>query len=80
MQLYLQKSLPDPRTHRIYLDRGDQELDALYPSLLHSVEDILRQRGYSDSTGRARVIAGTGHSERAWSARLPEVIGYLMGE
>ena len=80
MRRYLQENLPDPKKHRIYLDAGDQELDALYPPLLKGVEAILLQQGYTDSTGRTRVIAGTGHSERAWSARLPAVIGYLLGK
>jgi enterochelin esterase-like enzyme len=79
MRRYLQENLPDPKTHRIYLDGGDQELDALYPPLLKAVEIILRQKGYTDSTGRSRVITGTGHSERAWSARLGNVVLYLLG-
>lgn len=78
MRRYLQENLPDPKTHRIYLDGGDQELDALYPPLLKAVESILRQRGYTDSTGRSRIIAGAGHSEKAWSARLGEVLAYLL--
>jgi len=79
MRRYLQENLPDPKTHRIYLDGGDQELDALYPPLLKAVETILRQKGYTDSTGRSRVITGTGHSEKAWAGRLPEVMQYLLG-
>lgn len=76
---YLRKNLPDPKTHHLYLDGGDQELDALYPPLLKQVETVLRAKGYSDINGRARIIAGTGHSERAWSSRLGEVMTYLFG-
>ncbi len=76
---YLQKNLPDPKTHRIYLDGGDQELDALYPPLLNQVEQVLRQKGFTDKNGRAVVIKGTGHSEKAWAERLPEVMQYLLG-
>lgn len=31
MLKYLNKNLPDPDTHKIYFDCGDQKLDALYP-------------------------------------------------
>lgn len=77
-QAYLQKNLPDPKTHRIYLDGGDQELDALYPPLLMQVEKVLQGNDYQDKNGRCRIITGTGHSERAWSNRLPEVMMYLL--
>ncbi len=76
---YLRKNLPAPKTHRIYLDGGDQELDALYPPLLLEVETVLRGKGYRDKNGRAIVIKGTGHSERAWSKRLDEIMTYLLG-
>lgn len=75
---YLQKNLPNPKTHRIYLDGGDQELDALYPPLLKQVEGVLRAKGFTDKNGRAVVIKGTGHSERAWSQRLDEILIYLL--
>lgn len=78
MRRYLQENLPDPKTHRIYLDCGDQELDALYPPLLKAVEAILLQKGYTDKNGRTRVIQGAGHSERAWSTRLGEIMTYLF--
>ena len=78
-QSYLKKRLPEPATHRIYLDCGDQELDALYPPLLKQVEQVLRKKKYTDINGRARVINGTGHSEKAWAGRLPEVMQYLLG-
>ncbi len=76
---YLRTNLPDPNTHRIYLDGGDQELDALYPPLLLEVEKVMRAKKYTDKNGRVRVISGTGHSERAWSSRLGEVMIYLVG-
>lgn len=75
---YLRDKLPYPKKHRIYLDAGDQELDALYPPLLMQVEKILQAKGYSDHSGRCRIIKGAGHSERAWSSRLSEVMVYLL--
>ncbi len=79
-QTYLRQQLPDPAKHRIYLDCGDQELDALYPPLQLAVEKILREKGYSDRNGRSRIITGTGHSERAWAARLSDVLTFLVGK
>ena len=40
---YIRTCLPDPRTHRIYFDYGDQTLDQLYFSLQLTANDIVRE-------------------------------------
>jgi enterochelin esterase-like enzyme len=75
---YLQQLLPPPGAHRIYIDRGTDALDTLYAPALNLAAELLRDRGYAASAATTRVVEGTGHNERDWAARLPEVLQFLM--
>jgi enterochelin esterase-like enzyme len=76
---YLQARLPDPATHRLYMDHGTTELDALYAPYQVFIDQIARDRGYTAANSQSRVFEGTGHNERAWAARLDEVLPFLLG-
>ncbi|MGH8253691.1 MAG: alpha/beta hydrolase [Steroidobacteraceae bacterium] len=75
---YLQSHLPDPRTHRIYMDRGTVELDALYGAAQPFANDLFHERGYTDANFESRVYAGAGHNEKDWGARLAEPLLFLL--
>lgn len=77
---YFQSHLPDPGTHRIYMDRGTAELDALYAAAQPFADDLIRERGYSDANFTSRVFAGAGHNEKDWGARLEEPLLFLLGK
>lgn len=82
--VYLRDHLADPRTHRLYQDHGTTELDALYAPYQVFVDQLARDRGYTDQ-GTApnfmtRVFAGTGHNERAWAERLETPVLFLLGQ
>ena len=62
--------LPDPATHRLYMDRGTAELDALYGPAQTFVDPLVRDRGFGAPRFDSRVFEGAGHNERAWAARL----------
>jgi predicted alpha/beta superfamily hydrolase len=47
----LTASLPEPGAHRIWLDRGDIELDSLYEGLHERAVAALRARGYGAGPG-----------------------------
>jgi predicted alpha/beta superfamily hydrolase len=76
---YLGKHLPDPATHRIYSDRGDDWLDSLYAPAHRMLAEVLRDRGYTPTYALTAVIDGTGHSEADWAERLEAVLSFLMG-
>jgi predicted alpha/beta superfamily hydrolase len=76
---YLQRHLADPATHRLYLDHGTTELDALYAPYQAFIDQIVRDRGYSAANSVSRVFEGTGHNEKAWAARLEIPLLFLMG-
>lgn len=67
---YLRDHLPDPATHRLYMDRGTAELDALYGPAQTFVDQLVRDRGYGPPRFDSRVFEGAGHNETAWAARV----------
>jgi predicted alpha/beta superfamily hydrolase len=80
---YLQANLASPQGHRIYQDHGTLELDALYTPYQNIVNQIVRDKGYvtegRNANAMLRVAEGTGHNEKAWAARLDEVLAFLLG-
>jgi enterochelin esterase-like enzyme len=77
---YFQSHLPDPANHRIYMDRGTRELDALYAEAQPFADDLIHERGYDDRNFTSRVFEGAGHNERDWSARLDAPLTFLLGK
>ncbi len=76
---YLQAQLADPATHRLYMDHGTTELDALYAPYQVFINQIVTDRGYTAANSMSRVFEATGHNERAWAARLEIPLLFLMG-
>jgi predicted alpha/beta superfamily hydrolase len=75
---YLQKSLPRPGRHRLYLDCGTSGLDSLYPVHHRKAVVICRLKGYRSTQLREKIIEGATHSETAWQQRMPEVLDFLL--
>ncbi|MBB4659594.1 alpha/beta hydrolase [Parvularcula dongshanensis] len=72
--------LPAPDLIRLWIDRGTEELDEHYPPFQESFEAGAERAGFTPGDGyRAQVFKGTGHHERYWAARLPEVLRFLLG-
>jgi len=68
----------EPRT-RIWIDRGDLELDAMYEGLHERAAELLRSRGWQDGHElQAHVFEGTNHSEPAWRERLPQILNWWL--
>lgn len=77
---YLRTRLPDPATHRLYLDRGTETLDAGYGPYQDQVDRIMEERGYVEGRGfESRVFEGAAHNERSWSQRLEIPLEFLLG-
>jgi hypothetical protein len=72
--------LADPATHRLYMDHGTTELDALYAPYQVFVDEIVRERGYTAANAQSRVFEGTGHNETAWAQRLAIPLQFLLGK
>jgi hypothetical protein len=75
---YMKKQLPDPKTHRIYFDYGDQTLDALYPPLQKKADAVMTEKGFSAANWSTQFFPGKNHSEEAWSERLEIPFLFLL--
>lgn len=80
LSMYLQRHLPPPGRHRLWLDRGDDALDSLYDHGLQAAAAVLRERGYRPDQATTRVFPGTGHNESAWAARLDTALAFMMAD
>lgn len=76
---YLRGRLPAPGEHRLYMDRGTAELDALYDDAQAQVDALMRERGFGPPHFVTRVFEGEGHNERAWARRLEIPLRHLLG-
>lgn len=75
---YLKNNLPDPMSHRIYFDYGDQTLDALYPPFQKMADEIILEKGYNSKNWMTKFFAGKDHSEKAWMERLDIPLVFLF--
>ena len=79
---YLRDHLPPAKSHKIYQDHGNLELDANYAPYQVLVDQIIRDKAYVENTKQAsfvtRVYEGTGHNEKAWAARLTTPMLFLF--
>jgi enterochelin esterase-like enzyme len=77
---YLSQHLADPKNHRLYQDHGTTELDALYAPYQVFVDELAKDRGYTNANYLSKVFEGKGHNEVAWAARLEVPVLFLMGK
>jgi enterochelin esterase-like enzyme len=75
---YMRQHLPDPKTHKIYFDYGDQTLDAMYPPLQKKVDEVMRAKGFSKKNWVTKAFPGDDHSEKSWSKRLGIPLLFLL--
>ncbi len=77
---YASQAFPSPQDHRIWIDRGTEELDSFYEPFQNAVVEGLRLRGYRNARQlQAHVFSSTAHHERFWAARCEQVLRYLLG-
>ena len=73
---------PDPARTRIYLDYGDEGIDAEWDYAAHHarLDAVLTGAGYAEGGGYVnRRVPGTGHGERFWKARMDVPLLFLLG-
>ncbi len=75
---YLSKSLPSPRSHKIYFDYGDQTLDKLYPEIQKKIDKLMTIKGYDENNWITKFFPGENHSEDAWGKRLNVPLEFLL--
>ena len=75
---YLEQNLPDPKSHKVYMDCGNQTLDAYYPKIQKKVDCVMIQKGYDASNWKTMYFPGADHSEKSWKARLHNPLIFLF--
>jgi predicted alpha/beta superfamily hydrolase len=77
---YLQKNTPSPMNHKIYMDHGTIEMDSMYSTYQNFVDEIIRDKGYSDANYKSLIFENTGHNENDWAKRLYIPFVFLLGK
>lgn len=76
---YLKERVPDPKTHRIYLDHGTKDIDQFYGPANNKAIDILLEAGYSLPNNLLYITdRQAGHQERFWAKRLAIPIIFML--
>jgi predicted alpha/beta superfamily hydrolase len=77
--VYFRDRIPDPSTHRIYMDHGTLGLDAYYGVHQQFFDLMMRDKGYTDLNYASRTFPGADHDEAAWAERLGIPLVFLVG-
>lgn len=70
--------LPDPSTHRLYFDRGDETLDQFYAFFQSRIDQTVRDAGWGPDRFRSLVFPGAEHNEASWNQRLDVPLTFLL--
>lgn len=76
---YLRETL-QPNSCKLYMDRGDQTLDAQYPKYQDRLDAMFREAGWDDSHYVSQVFPGLAHVEGSWAQRLDVPVLFLLGK
>ena len=76
---YLKANLK-PNSCKLYMDRGDQTLDAQYPKYQDRIDKMLKDTGWDDDHFISKVFPGLAHVEDSWASRLEVPVLYLLGK
>jgi hypothetical protein len=69
-----------PNGSKIYMDRGDQTLDAVYPLYQDRLDKMFREAGWDDTHYVSKVYPGLAHVEGSWASRLDVPVLFLLGK
>ena len=75
---YLRSHL-EPNSCLIYMDQGDQTLDAFYGEAQGAINTMLRAEGWDEAHFQYRFFPGHAHCEDDWQARLDIPLQFLLG-
>lgn len=76
---YLAAKMPEAAGVKIYMDCGDQTLDALYPPYQAQVDSLFEAQGWGAAHYMSRFYAGHAHDENSWESRLDIPLCWIFG-
>lgn len=75
---YMNQNLPKAGNHRIYFDLGTETLDQYYSIHQEKVDDIIRNKGYTEGTDWVTLtFKGAAHNEKSWQERMDVILKFL---
>lgn len=74
----IQRGLPDPATHRLYMDRGDETLDQFYAFFQSRIDTVIRDAGWGADRFKTLVFPTAEHNEKSWNSRLDVPLTFLL--
>lgn len=74
----IRRGLPDPATHRLYMDRGDETLDQFYAFFQSRIDGAIRAEGWGADRFRTLVFPTAEHNEKSWNSRLDVPLTFLL--
>ncbi|MBO4985189.1 MAG: alpha/beta hydrolase [Bacteroides sp.] len=77
---YLSDHMPPVNGNKIYMDRGDQTIDAAYIPFQPLIDQQFTEMGWDATHFRTLVFPGAAHDEISWEARLHIPLTFLLGE
>lgn len=78
---YVENTLPDPATHRIYFDHGTSTIDFYYGPWETKALLKAQEKGYRYGKNLDSYIDyGAPHEESAWAARVGRPLSFLFGK
>jgi enterochelin esterase-like enzyme len=73
------RGLGKPKGRRLWMDHGDQTLDAYYPAYQAEITPKVAALGWTEGKDFvARAYPGTPHEENAWAARMDDIFGWML--
>lgn len=75
----LSKTAPERALHSLYMDHGDQTLDAFYPLHQNAFDSAMRRKNLPNGFRfDSKAFPGTAHTERDWSQRCLDAMIWVM--
>ena len=75
---YLTAHLPDPKTHKNYMDYGEKMLDSFYMPCQQKIDGIMKAKGFTADNWVTIYFPGEEHSEKSWGKRLDAPLLFLL--
>ena len=69
-----------PNCHKIYMDQGDQTLDAFYGEAQRQINEMFAAQGWDDAHFMYRYFPGHAHCEDDWQSRLDIPLTFLLSK
>jgi enterochelin esterase-like enzyme len=76
---YIAEKLPHSRTHRVWMDHGNLNLDSYYQPYQHKVDMAFLAKDWTIGQDfQSRLYPGSDHNEVAWRTRVAEPLDFVL--